>query len=86
MAPPDVGALIGPQAGPAVDAQAGVEEQAKAVMYQMRDLMAKVEGFARQYPNTSDEMRQIKELLGKAMTKAVQTTSGPEAPGPPVIG
>lgn len=86
--PPTLAGLVGPAGQPDVtQQQANQQQAAKAVMYQFHDLQAGVEALARQFPAVADQMKQVKQLLVDAMVSVVGTLgSGPEAPGPNVIG
>lgn len=70
-------------------AVASQDEISRAVMTQVRDLMAGVEAFARQYPAIAAEANLIKQSLTQMMVKivgSVGSQAGSEAPAPRVIG
>lgn len=81
----EVGGLVAPPAA-AQPVEAGVDERARGVMLQVRDIQQGVENLARQFPAVADLMEQVKQLLVQAMVKVVGSQTGPEAPGPPVLG
>lgn len=84
--PANLSTLMGPQQAPAQAPPANADEQARAVMGQVRDLISGVESLARQYPAAAEDLDVVKQQLAKAMVKIVQQNSGNEAAGPAVIG
>ena len=87
--PPTVGGMGSSYGGPATEQkpQADVQEQARAVMRQIRDYMMGVETLSRQFPGSSKAFRKASEGLREAMVAIVSDINRTqETPGPPVVG